>query len=205
VLGLLLTPSPSVQTKAQSDSQKGSQTGSQTDKQKDTGTQTGRQSGTEMETKGGAKAAAMTPTEFLKDAMMANMTEIRLGQLAQQRASSSQVKQFAQQMIDAHTKANEQVQKVAQQKGVQAPADLDKKHTKVEEQLSQLQGAAFDRAYMDMMVKDHRADVAKFAAQSKSSKDEDVRNLATTLLPNLQQHLQMATDTRAQVGPGRAE
>lgn len=187
VLGLLLSPSPSAQTTQQPGSQPG--------------TQTGQQMGTETEK---PDYASMSATEFLEHAMMGNMAEIRLGKLAAERGSSSQVKQFAQQMIEGHTKANEQVKKVAEQKGVQEPKELDAKHKEVEDRLSSLSGAEFDRAYMEHMVKDHQEDVDAFTAQSKNSKDESVRNLASTLLPDLQKHLQMATDTRQQVG-GRAE
>jgi len=204
VLGLLLTPSPSAQTNRQSGGESGqqgdTQSGRTTDEQ--TGAKTDKQTGTKM----GSKAASMTPTQFLKHAMMANMAEITLGEMAAERASSSQVKQFAQHMIASHTKANEQVKQVAKQKGVEAPTDLDTKHKQVEQRLSNLRGAEFDRAYMDYMVKDHREDVEAFTAQSKNSQDQDVRSLASKILPDLQQHLQMATETRQQVGgAGRAE
>jgi putative membrane protein len=58
--------------------------------------------------------------------------------------------------------------------------------------LEKLQGAAFDKAYMDDMVKDHKKDVKDFQKQSKSAKDPEVKNFAAQTLPTLQEHLQMA-------------
>jgi len=196
VLGLLLAPSPSAQTNRETGSQ--TETQGQQEKDQDREHQTGMQSGE-------GDQASMTPTQFLRHAMMANMAEIKLGQLATERASSSQVKQFAQHMIDSHTKANEKVEKIAEQKGVGTPTDLDDKHKETQDRLSNLRGAEFDRAYMDHMVKDHKEVLAAFSAQSKNSKDEDVRSLATTMTPELERHLQMATDTRQQISGGRAE
>jgi len=178
-LGLLLSPSPSAQHNDQADKQ--------------SGTRSERQS-----------TAAMGPEEFLKHAMMGNMAEIQLGELASERASSSQVKQFGQHMVEAHRKANEEVQSLAKQKGIKAPQKLDAKHQQTYDRLSKLQGAEFDRAYMVLMVQDHREDVEAFEYQAKNSRDKDVRRLASTQTPELRQHLQMATDARQQVG-GRAE
>lgn len=210
VLGLLLTPSPSAQTTSQSgkqtgqqgDTRMGGQKGSQTDTDRDRDQKSKGTYGESSKEERAENTAA--PEWFLKQALIGNMTEIRLGQLAQQKASSPQVKQFAQQMVDGHTKANEQVQKVAQQKGIQAPTSLDRANKRKEERLSKLSGAAFDKAYMDMIVQAHREDVDRFEKASKNSKDTDVRNLATTLLPDLQHHLQMATDTRQQVAGTKA-
>jgi len=196
VLGLLLTPSPSAQTNRETGSQ--TETQGQQDKDRDREHQPGMQSGE-------GDQASMTPTQFLRHAMMANMAEVKLGQLATERASSSQVKQFAQHMIDSHTKANEKVKEIAKLKGVETPTDLDEKHKETQERLSNLRGSEFDRAYMEHMVKDHKEVLAAFTAQSKNSKDEEVRGLATTMNPELERHLQMATDTRQQIGAGRAE
>src|SRR3954451_14903514 len=83
--------------------------------------------------------------QYVQKMMMANMAEIQLGQMASERASSSEVKSFAQMMVTDHTKANQELMPLAQQMGVQQPSALDAKHKAIADKLSKLQGADFDR------------------------------------------------------------
>jgi len=93
---------------------------------------------------------------------MANKAEVELGQLGTSRASSPQVKSFAQMMVDEHTKANQQLMPVAQQLGVTEPSQLDGKHKAVAAKLSKASGAQFDQQFMRAMVEAHQ-DVLKQA------------------------------------------
>jgi putative membrane protein len=92
--------------------------------------------------------------QFIEKAAIANMAEIQLGQLAASNAQNPQVKQFAQMMVDEHTKALDELRTAAGSTSL--PSALDKKHQKLHDKLSKLQGAAFDRAYMDAMVDAHK-------------------------------------------------
>lgn len=102
------------------------------------------------------QAAANDLQQFVQKATLANMAEIQLGQLALQHAQDPQVKQFAQMMVDDHTRALEQLRTVTSSQGLQVPSELDGKHQKLHDKLSKLQGAEFDRAYMDAMVDAHK-------------------------------------------------
>jgi putative membrane protein len=133
-------------------------------------------------------------TKFVKEAAAGGMEEVQLGQLAVQKASNGDVKNFGQRMVDDHSKANTQLQQIASQKGVTVPSKLPASKQKDVDKLSKLNGAAFDRAYMSMMVKDHVKDVAEFQKESKNGKDSDVKSFASTTLPTLQDHLKMAKD-----------
>ncbi len=64
---------------------------------------------------------------FVGKAMQGSMAEVQLGQLTLQKSNNDQVKQFAQRMIDDHTKLNEQMKPVAQQLGVAVPNQVSKK------------------------------------------------------------------------------
>jgi putative membrane protein len=64
------------------------------------------------------------------------------------------------------------------------------------DRLSKLHGAAFDKAYMRDMVADHKKDIADFQKEANSGQDPDVKNWASTTLPTLQQHLQLAQSTK---------
>ena len=130
--------------------------------------------------------------KFVETAAKDGLAEVELGQLASQRAQSPEVKQFAQRMVQDHGKANDQLKQLASSKGVDMPTQTDKSHQRKMEKLQKLQGAAFDKQYMDDMVKDHKQDVKEFQKQAKSAKDADVKNFAAQTAPTLQEHLQMA-------------
>ena len=97
--------------------------------------------------------------EFVEHMMMDNQAEIELGKLAQERASSADVKAFGQTLVTDHTKANEELSQIASRLQVNAPTQLDKKHQELQKKLSTLQGAAFDREYLKAMVDGHEKDV----------------------------------------------
>jgi len=130
------------------------------------------------------------------------MEEVQLGQLAAQKASDPDVKNFGQRMVDDHSKANDQLKQVASQKGITVPSSLPPSKQKDVDHMSKLSGAAFDKAYMSMMVKDHKKDVSDFQKASKSAKDSDVKSFASTTLPTLQDHLKMAEDIHSRMSKG---
>ena len=130
-------------------------------------------------------------TKFAMAAAMGGMEEVQLGQLAAQKGASDEVRQFGQRMVDDHTKANQDLMQVASGKGLTLPTALDAKHQADVQKLSALSGDAFDRAYVKMMVKDHKKDVAEFQKESARGADADIKSFAARTLPTLQEHLQM--------------
>jgi len=92
-------------------------------------------------------------------------------------------------MVDDHTAANGRLQQVAQQKGLNLPQQLDKKHQDRIDNLTKKTGADFDKAYINDMVDDHKKDVDNFEKASKDAKDPAVKDFATTTLPTLREHL----------------
>jgi putative membrane protein len=147
----------------------------------------------------GAKPAKATKPisdqEFVVKAANANMAEIELGKLAETRASSEQVKMFGKRMVEDHQKALDKLKTVATTEQVTLPTALDQKDQALKDRLEKLSGSAFDRAYMNAMVKDHRQDVAAFRSESKRAKAADVRQYASSTLPTLEDHLKLAQST----------
>jgi putative membrane protein len=142
-----------------------------------------------------AKASAgtaMADTKFMKEAAQCGMSEVALGQLAAERASSSDVKKFGQRMIDDHSKAGDELKQLASQKHVDLPQDLSAKDKATRATLEKLSGEQFDQAYMKDMVKDHKRDVSDFRRESKSAQDPDVKKFAAQTLPTLEDHLKQA-------------
>jgi len=130
--------------------------------------------------------------KFMEKAAQGGMAEVKLGQLAAQKASSDQVKQFGQKMVDDHGKADDQLKQLASTKGVTLPTDLDKSTQKEYDKLSKMSGADFDREYMKHMVSDHKKDVSEFKSEANKAKDADLKQFASSTLPTLQEHLTLA-------------
>jgi len=139
---------------------------------------------------------------FMIKAAQGGMAEVELGNLAKSNAQSDAVKQFGQRMVDDHTKANDELKSIAAQKNVTLPTSLDAKDQATKDKLSSLHGAAFDKAYMSDMVKDHRKDISEFQKEADNGKDPDVKAFAGKTLPILQEHLRLAEKTDSQVRSG---
>ena len=143
----------------------------------------------------GPRVAHAADDDFVKKAALGGMTEVESSKVAQSRAADAGVKQFADHMVQDHTKANAELKQVAGKDGVTAPDALDPSHQKAVDKLSAKSGAAFDKAYMAMMLSDHKKTIALFEKEAKSGKDPAVKAFASDTLPTLKQHLQMAQDT----------
>jgi putative membrane protein len=84
------------------------------------------------------------------------MAEVELAKMAKERASSPEVKQFAQMMIDDHTKAGDQLKQIASTYAIAPDNKTDDKHQNLVDKLSKVKGRDFDKQYMDAMVDDHQ-------------------------------------------------
>ena len=142
---------------------------------------------------------AAADRKFMMDAARGGAAEVELGKLAAQRASSDAVKQLGQRLADDHSKANEELKNLAQQKGVTLPSDLDPKHRQLRDRLAKLSGAGFDRAYVNEMVRDHQKDVSEFKKEAARAKDPDLKAWADKTLPTLEDHLKQVQQVQAQV------
>jgi putative membrane protein len=147
--------------------------------------------------KPGAKSTLSKQDEqFIQTAGQAGMTEVKLGELASQKASSAQVKEFGAMMVKDHGKANQELQELAGKKGVTLPSELDAKYRGKVDKLSKLSGEAFDKEYASDMVSDHKKAVSDFEKASKSAADPDLKAWAGQTLPTLQGHLQHAQELK---------
>lgn len=93
--------------------------------------------------------------DFIEESAAAGMAEVELGQLALERAQSADVKRFAQMMVDDHSRSGEALTQVASRHNFTPPATLSDDHRELRDRLSRLQGAEFDREYMQAMVDSH--------------------------------------------------
>jgi putative membrane protein len=142
-------------------------------------------------------AVSSADKTFVTEAAHGGLAEVQLGQLALQKASSPHVKEFAQRMVTDHTQANQDLMELSKSENLTLPTQLDAKHKTEMERLSAMSGSAFDTAYMQHMVQDHKKTVADFQKQAQTGSDPALKSFAQKYLPIIQQHLQLAETSAA--------
>jgi len=142
-------------------------------------------------TKGGMNTEA--DAEFLVAAAESDQKEVRLGKLAQEKGSITDVKELGRMMEMAHTESMTELSAFAKKKLVTLPEtqteDVNEAYTKLSNMKS---GKEFDKEYCDMEVNGHKRTIEKFEVASTTSADPEIKTMATNMLPNLRKHLEMA-------------
>jgi len=151
-----------------------------------------------------AQAPSDADREFMKKAASGGAAEVELGRLASERAVRPTVKEFGAKMVKDHGATNAELTTLARSKGVELPTGLSPEDQALRDRLSALQGADFDRTYMQEMVKDHTQDIAEFEKAAQTASDQDLKAWAAAKLPMLREHLALARDINSQVVLGPA-
>ena len=116
-------------------------------------------------TSGRNESVSAGDRDFVKDVSSMNAAEIDLSRVAVDKASTPDVKKFAQMMVDEHTAAGDKLSGVAVQNSIDAPATADDSHRDSHDKLAGKQGLDFDRGYIDQMIDDHQKLVDKLESR----------------------------------------
>jgi putative membrane protein len=143
-----------------------------------------------------AKAATDDDKQFLATAAQSDVNEIKLSELAQQKATNPAVKAFADKMVTEHTQLSASMKPYAESWGVQPPAGLDDDHQKEYDKLNGLSGNDFDKEYMDQMVTDHTKALSAFTKEAKDTKDAKFRASVLKGKTAVAAHKNMAYDLK---------
>jgi putative membrane protein len=146
------------------------------------------------------QSAVRADRNFFHEVTTDNVLEIQLGQLAQRRAQSSAVKQFAQRMVADHTKQRDEWLKMASNNGLGFTPGMGKNHRNKLTKLEKLSGREFDRAFMTQMVQDHKDYIDYFEREGRAARSNQVRRLVERDIPILRDHFNQAKQIGAQVG-----
>ncbi len=129
---------------------------------------------------------------FMRQVDQANLAEVSAGQLAQQKATGANFKDFAQHMIDDHATAENDLKQLAQSKGVVLPTVPSAKDRTQASKLMKLNVAAFDSSYRKAQVDGHKQVIALFQHEIRDGRDSEVKEFAQKYLPKIVEHLHMA-------------
>ncbi len=131
---------------------------------------------------------------FAKGAELAAMTDLEMAKLAQQKASSDAVRQYAAKIVDEGSKASDDLKQAAEKSSIAVPDSLDSKHSERVDKLSKLSGPEFDRAYLKDQVKDQEAEVREFQREADSGADQNMKQFASKNLAAVQKRLDAAKE-----------
>jgi putative membrane protein len=132
--------------------------------------------------------------EFMANAARGGMLEVQLGNLAAQKASSADVKQFGERMATDHGQLGQKLQQLASNLNVTLPQDLKPEQQAIVSRFEKLTGKAFDRDFMKEMVNDHVKDISEFERAASQATNPDIKQFVSEALPTLREHLKMARE-----------
>lgn len=128
-------------------------------------------------------------SDFAVEAANGGMMEVQAGKLAQEKAQSQRVKDFAAMMVRDHSKAGDELKGLAQSKSIALPDSVSGDAKDHIDKMTKMSGKDFDKHYIDMMVDDHQEDVDKFEKAANGLSDPDLKAWASNTLPTLRAHL----------------
>jgi putative membrane protein len=135
------------------------------------------------------KAVQSDASDFAVNAANGGMMEVELGKIAEENASSDRVKAFGAMMVKDHSEANSTLKGIAGTLNIALPDSVSNDSRKEINDLKKKRGKDFDKAYVKMMVDDHRKDIDEFRKCADKCSDSAIRNFAYLTLPVLEKHL----------------
>ncbi|MFL6673258.1 MAG: DUF4142 domain-containing protein [Massilia sp.] len=138
-------------------------------------------------------------SKYMTESAQGLMSEVKLGDMAQQRGQDERVKAFGKQMVDEHGKDLQNLRQLATQKNVTLPETLNDDQSKEAEKLGKLSGKDFDKEYLKYEAKDHAHDIKEQGEQMKKTADPDLKKFASAEYETVTKHKKAVDALRAQL------
>jgi putative membrane protein len=146
----------------------------------------------------GTVSAEMTSTTkgFVTAAAISDMYEVTAGKVALARSQSAEVKAFAQQMVDAHTKTTETLKGIltTNKINVVPPAHVDSRRQGMLDNLRGASASDFDHRYVVQQVAAHKEADILMRGYAKDGDNAKIRAFASDTDGHVKMHLAMAQD-----------
>ena len=151
--------------------------------------------------KPGSKVSPTRPgnvdSKFVTKAAQSDQTEIQTSQLALQKSTNPNIRQYAENMIREHTTSSQKLMPIAMQKKITLPKDVGPLNRPLLNELSQLSGAEFDQVYLVGQIRGHAGTQAEYQTYLREGRDANLKAFANQILPIVSNHLQMAQNMAA--------
>ena len=144
-------------------------------------------------------AALASDSSFMQTAGSLGLLQVKLGKLAQEKGSSEVVRDFGKRMVADYSKANEDLAAGARQAAYPRPVLL-REHQQIFNRFNGMGRSAFDKTYMAEMVSEHGDMAGLFEQEAKDGRVQSLKQLASGMLPAVQQRQALAGQTAGTVG-----
>jgi putative membrane protein len=159
----------------------------------------------ERRDRGEQAPAPANDREFILMISACGLSEVDAANLAQRQTRNEDLRRLARTLADDHTKANEQLNRLADRKRFPVAQMADQAHQQALTRMAALSGENFDRRFVGAIVRDHERAVNLLEWASKSARDPDVKAWAEKTLPTVREHLKAARDLEDKVGGARRD
>ena len=136
---------------------------------------------------------------FVRQAALGGQAEVDLAKMAQSKANSPGVRDFAQRMMKDHSKANDELMRLSRGVNGEIPKQPDPEHATLRAQLQQAKAAQFDADYMAAQVQDHQKTANLLLWEISYGQNQGLTKYAAQMLPVVMEHLDMAKQQLAQL------
>lgn len=136
-------------------------------------------------------APSFADQAFVQEVLQDDVAQEQMGQLAEQKSSSDDVKEFGQKMAQVHEQLSDQLKPVAQKLGVSEPKGPSKKDKQEIAKMQTLSGADFDAEFIRAMTKTQQSDLKNFKDEAQGGQDPNLQQMAKMDEPVLSQHLRL--------------
>ena len=136
---------------------------------------------------------------FIQRAGSAGLLQVKLAKLAEKKGTSTSVTEFGKRMVTDYSKVNEELKAAAKQAAFPAPALL-RQDQQIFDRFNAMSRSSFDKNYMAEMVRQHNEEVRLFQQESAGGRVQSLKQLASRMLPEMEQRLSLATQAAGSVG-----
>ena len=154
---------------------------------------------------GPTPAAAQQPKSLASDSIFiaragsAGLLQVKLGHLAEKKGTSPAVVEFGKRMVTDYSRTSEELKAAAKAAGFPSPVLL-RQDQQIFDRFNGMGRSRYDKAYMVEMVKQHSEEVRLFQQESAGGRVQSLKQLASRMLPEMEQRLSLATQTAGSVG-----
>ena len=148
--------------------------------------------------------------QFLEKLAKSSEGEVALGKYVEQKATTPQVREFAERMVHDHSILDAQAKKVFADFGLQPPPPDTAGQQKLQAELDKESGKKFDDTYIDAQIKEHEQDLSLITPEADHGQklvpsDPTVSELAEEVRPVVYQHLKLAQQVAKEIGASSAQ
>jgi putative membrane protein len=138
-----------------------------------------------------ASCGAPSTPDFAQKVVMSDLYEVTAGKIASEKGQSEEVKQFGQQMVEAHSQTTQKLKGIVQAENIKVdlPIELDSTHKQLIDELNAASAADFDKVYHKQQVRAHKQAVDLFERYAKKGDNAAVKQFAAKMLPTIEEHL----------------